>query len=329
MAIGDKALTPRFPRKAEHAFLVTPQAAFGAPTYTGAQALHYTSFDPTRQQDAQASPEYGGDTVGANIDPSDPDFGDVTVNAPLQTNLCLNEIGFLLAYLLGAPTTKVLVAGKKHQHIFTSGAATLPLATMVCEDSEGGKVIDSVVLASLALSLAQGGGKQICDFTTVARDMIRAATGTIDSASAAAPPARLFVPKSGWTVAMDNVNIGRLLSATLNYSADINSDRYVNSGETIGDSYIGDPTASLQFALRHVNEAQRALFDDHAVPKAFTLTGAAAGGHSIVFNLPRAFVPKLFPTADDKLQQLSSTATGARSGSSAMTVTLVNSLAGY
>lgn len=333
MPIGSNATTANLPRKAEKGFLVAPQAAFGTPTYTGAQPLHFTEFNPDRQQEAQVAREYGGATVGSAIDPGDSDFGDVSVSAPLQTNLCLNEIGFLLAYALGAPVSTDL-GGGKYRHVFASGKGALPLATVIETDRDGGRVLDSLAIGSLALAIAQGGGKQLVDFTTIARELVRASTADIDAATnAQAEVSRLFVPKSAFTATLDGTAIGRLLSANLNYSADLQTDRYVsgNAGvdETIGDLYVGDPTASLAVTLRHVGESQRALFDAKDVPKALAVRGVAPGGHSIEISLPRCFIPPVHPTADDRLQQLSFTATAARDGVSAVRVTLENAVAGY
>jgi len=330
MPITDADLTPRFPRDPETAFFLAPQAAFGTPTYTGLQALHFTDFDPQKPRDPIQEREYGGADVDGAIDQGEVVFGDITVTPPLKTNLCLNEIGFWLAYLLGAPTSTDLTGGR-YQHVFTSGKSQLPIGTLLLQDPEGARVIDSCVVGSLALAIAQGGGRQVCDFTTVARDMVQVPTATITAgvAAATAPPTRLFVPQKAWTVAMDGTNVGRLLSATLNYSADIGTDRYVDGGDAIGASYVGDPTASLQVSLRHVNEAQRALFDNENTAKALTLTGTAAGNHSIAISLPQAKIPPVYSAKDDKLRSLSLTATAERNNGSAMTITLINSLASY
>lgn len=328
--IGDDALTSALPRKAENAFFVAPQAAFGAATLTGLQALHHTNYAPTRQQDPEAAREYGGATVGANIDPSDPDFGDVTTQATLQTNLCLNEIGFALAYLLGAPVSTDETGGV-YKHIFKSGSAALPIATIIEEDREGGTVLDSAAITSLALAIAQGGGKQICDFNLIGRELDRETTANINSGTATAPPARIFVPKKAWTVSLDSVNVGRLLSASLNYANDMQTDRYGDGTDTIGDLYVGDPTCTTAVSLRYASEAQRAIFDDYETPKALSMVGRASATHSITLTQPRVFLPKTFPTDDDKLKQLSLNATAAKddTAGAALTVTLLNSVASY
>lgn len=328
MTINTAAKTGDFPRYREKLLAHAPQTVENTAETTGFTYLHFTNYDPDRQQPVEISEEYGD--TDTSVDPTQVDFGDVSVSSPLQTRLCLNEIGYHLAHLFGAPVTTG--AGPTYTHVFTSGKSELPYATIQDTDSATTRTARDVIYSSLALSLTAAGGVQLCDFNVMAKDLIMPSTA-VTGGDVTASPSRLFVPQKNWRVQVGGTQIGKLLTANINYSVDMQTDRYIEDTDTVSTFYVGDPSLTLTYEVRHVSEAQRAALGGLDNAASLSLIGTGPSGSSITLAAPRVEAPKVFPRKDDKLQKLMFDGKALRvtggSPEPMLTITLVNTVASY
>ena len=331
MPIGSDALTDSLPRLSDTQFFVAPQTDPDAPAIVGFQALHFTEYAPVRQQSAEASTEYGGAEAG-DVDPTDPEPGDADFSGNLSVRLCLNEIGFWLAYLLGAPTSTD-AGGGRHTHVFTSGSARLPLATIRDSTAIQTRTADAVALGGMSVELSRGGGIQTAGMPLSMKGLDVGPRVTTSTATYTDAPTRLLVPKNNWVTRIGGTQVGRVLGAALDYSTDLQTERYVEATDRVGGLFVGDPTLGLRLNLRAVSEAQRAVFGGFEDPLDIELEGTRPDGTGIVFHAPRVLGPVVFPSADDRLQALNFEGQAARTDGDTpapmLTVTLTNTVAAY
>lgn len=326
--IGDnsQAFTDKFPRYSEKTFHIAPQIDREVPATTNFQSLHFLDYTATEDQNTQTTPEYGGNSI--SVDAEDPDFGDFTISGNIRRRLCLNEEAIYLAYTLGKPVTTDNEDGT-FTHVYTSGKSILPLATIRDADSQNTRLVDSVAWNSLSLSIAQGGERQEVSSDLTPRSITLGPSDALAAADMNPPLDRLFVRKNQMRVLVDNSQLGRLLDGSFEYRTDIQTERYVEPGNSINAAFVGDPTLSISFGVRHVTEAQRAALGGPKTPLNVSIIGdgPVVGGAqtSIKYEVPRVLGPRVLPEKDDKLQRLNFTRNASRGLTEWMLrVTLVN-----
>jgi len=324
---GSQAYTDDNPRYSEKTFHIAPQTNPEAAATTGFQALHFLTYEPTRDEGVEVAAEYGG--AISSVDPTDPEFGDVNFGASLSRRLCLNEEAVYLAYALGKPTTTDNADGT-FTHVYQSGKSVLPLATLRDADSQNVRLVEAAFNA-LSLSIARGGGSQEVTSDLVPLNYEVAAAAALASGDQIAEMARLFVAKNNMRVTLDGTQLGKLLDASFNYTPDVQGERYVQPGDRINSTYVGDPSLSVGFGVRHVSEVQRAALGGKDTPLNIKIIGdgPSVGGvaTSITYEMPRVKGPLTFPTKDDKMQKLNFTGNASRGSTDWMLkVTLVNTV---
>lgn len=324
---GSQAYTDDNPRYSEKTFHIAPQTNPETAATTGFQALHFLTYEPTHSEGVEASTEYGG--LSTSVDPTDPEFGDIDFAAPLTRRLCLNEEAVYLAYALGKPTTTDNDDGT-FTHVYTSGASILPLATLRDADSQNVRIVEAAFNA-LSLSIARGNGTQEVSSDLVPLNYALSAAGTLAAGDQIAEMTRLYVAKNKMRVTLDGTQLGKLLDASFNYTPDVQGERYVQPGDRINSTYVGEPSLSVGFGVRAVTEAQRAALGGRDTPLNVKLIGdgPSVGGvsTSITYEMPRIIGPLVFPTKDDKLQKLNFTGNASRGSTDWMLkVTLVNTV---
>lgn len=323
---NDQAFTDQFPRYSEKTFHIAPQTDPDMPANTGFQTLHFLDYTPSEDQNTENTPEYGGGS--ASVDATDPDFGDITVSGNIRRRLCLNEEALYLAYALGRPET-VENGDGTFTHIYTSGKSILPLGTIRDADTQNTRLVDGVAWNSLSLAIAQGGGRQEVSSDLTPRGITLNPPSPLDDAAQLSAVDRLFVRQNQMRVMVDNVQLGRLLDGSLEYNADIQTERYVEPGDRINATYVGDPTLAISFGVRHVTEAQRAALGGPDAPLNVKIVGdgPVINGiqSSITFEVPRVIGPRVLPEKDDKLQRLNFAGNASRGTTDWMLrVTLIN-----
>lgn len=322
---GAQAYTDAFPSQTETQFYLAPQTAQDAEAENNFQALHFTNYTPQRQQGTVDEREFGGsDTL---VDPTDAAFDQPTFSGTLEQRLCLNEAVFMLAYAFGAPVTTAGPSAGLFQHVFTSGKNALPYATAIDVNPTAKRTVLGMAMNGLSANIDSTGGTQILTSNFQARDIQMAASASVEAADA---PARLFVPKNAFEARIDDVKIGHMLDGTFNYSPNLQAENYVDSVETVGAHYVGDPTLTATLNLRHVSEAQRNSFGG---PTPFALEFFAAGplaGTSFSFKMNRLKAPISLPEPDDRLGRLTLNAAGSKTEGATplpmITITVINQI---
>lgn len=319
--------TDTLPRYTEKTFHLSPEDTGVTPSTSRFQPLHFVEYSADRTQSLDTSREYGGGSAtGTNLDAPDPDFGDVDITASLTTRLCLNEFYFACAMLFGAPVT-TSVAGGKFQHVFTSGKGEIPLGTLRDRDSQNTRLVGGVGYNTLEMAIARSGGTQLVTHALLPQTYDLQAASDLAAGDQLAEVARLFVPKTDFRVEIGGTRLGRLIDANLNYTNDLQGERYVDGTDGISASYVGDPLINLSFGVRHATEAQRAALGGRDNPMDVALIGDGPDGTSVRFAAPRVIGPVVYPTKDDKLNKLSFEGQASKNtGGAALSVTLVNTI---
>lgn len=327
--IGDtnQTYTDQFPRYSEKTFHIAPQTDPDAAATSGFQALHFLDYTPSRDQDTQVITEYGGGST--SVDSIDTEFGDLTLGGNIRRRVCLNEEALYLAYALGLPETTDNGDGT-FTHIYTSGKAVIPLSTIQDADTQNRRIVDGVAMNSLSLAIARGNGTQEVSSDLVPRGY--EINGTALPAAAFLPAFdRLFVSKNNFSVQVDGTELGRLLDASFEYNADVQTERYVEPVERIQSSFVGDPTLTIGFGVRHISETQRAALGGPETPLNVKIIGrgpdVAGTPTSVTYESPRVLGPIILPVKDDKLQRLNFSGNASRGNTDFMLrVTLINTI---
>jgi len=311
---ADQKFTEAMPRDDERLFYFARQTSDTTPAITSMQPLHFLTWNPTRSQSVDQVQEYG---VIGNVDSTDPEFGDVEVPPASETHrLCLNEEFFRLVTLLGVPTTTEPSTGV-FEHTFTSGKAVLPTATIRDTDSQTTRQTWGLAASSYALNVSRAGGVQDVSMAFQPRDM------DIDPAVALAPAdiraevARIFVPRQGFSVEVNDVNVGKLLETNLTYTTDLQTEKYVGGADGHDAIFVGDPSLTVGFAVRFRTEAQRAALGGPDTPMKVAITGTGPNGSEIRFEMDRVFGDAVYPAKDGVLQRLTFSGQAARSTTNA------------
>jgi len=327
--IGDtnQAYTANLPRYSEKSFHLAAQTDPDAPADTGFQALHFLDYTPSQTQDTQTVTEYGG--ASNSVDATDPEFGDITVAGALQRRLDLNEECLYLAFALGVPVTTANPDGT-FTHVYTSGKPILPLATIRDADQHNTRLVDGVAFNSLSIAVARAGGTQVVNSDLVPRGYELNGAALPEAAFSDAFD-RLFVAQNNMSVKVNDTQLGRLIDASFEYNADIQSERYVQPGDRVNETFVGDPTLTLGFGVRHVSEAQRAALGGPDAPMNVKIVGlgpvVGTAQTSITYEAHRVIGPIVFPEKDDKLQRLNFSGNASRGTEDHMLkVTLVNTV---
>lgn len=320
---GDQAYTDAFPSQTETQFYLAPQTEQATEAATGFKALHFTNYSARRAQGTVDEREFGGsDTL---VDPSDAAFDQPTFDGTLEQRLCLNEIVYMLAYAFGAPVTTAGPSAGLYQHVFTSGKNALPYATAIDVNPTAMRKVIGMAMNGLTGNIDSTGGTQILTSNFQARDIQMAASAAV---TAAAAPARLFVPKNAFEFRVDDVKIGAMLDGSFNYSPNLQAENYVDAAETVGAHYVGDPTLSATINLRHVSEAQRTAFGGDTPFAGEYFASGPLGGTSFSFKMNRLKAPVSLPEPDDRLGKLTLNATGSKTEGATpvpmITVTVIN-----
>ena len=213
MGIGAAAETADFSKKPEKKFYIAPQPTDTAVAITAFQSLHYVDFNLKDSQDSETDNEYGGED--GSLDASDVALGDIRSAGDMTTRLCLNEIGFHLAHAYGAPATSGV---GPYVHVFNSGAARLPLATSVLEDGTRRQTGNSVVYGGIKVDIDRGAAFQKVGIPLFARQAAWTDSAALAGVDTVAAVARLFVPKNGWVCKINDVAVGKLITAGVDYS---------------------------------------------------------------------------------------------------------------
>jgi hypothetical protein len=258
--------TTALPRGRQTRLRLAYQTAFAVAATTGFQELntYNHTFNPSR-------PLQDDDVLGAGfqnlVDERPAAPGLEEADAPIQVPLDLNQIGFWLKALLGAPTTSGTTT---KTHVFTSGAASLPSLTLEREFAAGQfELLTGGVAKSAKFDFAPANGFRAVDLSFAARQ-VSAPYATTAAGSPTIQTLLNRIPASIGNIKLGGTQIGSVTAAEFMLTNDLELDRYV------GDPFrsaaaLNATNGEINFTARYTTDALRA----QANPDATTLLPAA------------------------------------------------------
>lgn len=266
------------------------------------------------------------DQLGFGREGLDPVYDVVNNDGDIVIPVDLRGIGFWLRQTFGPPTTTGPVNGK-YTHVFTSGAASLPSTSieMGNPDEPAWSTNYGAVVNSLKISLSRSG------MLNATLSLI--AQGETDPVNASI--AGVTTPLRGprFAQAVGNITVEGGVAADI-VSADISYSNGLDKVEVIrADGRIGgvDPGKGMTSGSMTARGPRGILFTKaRAKLPAVVSFGWAQDGGSLVFSLPRVFLPKpKRPVAGPKGIQATFNYQASGASGAQLTTTLVNDVASY
>jgi hypothetical protein len=260
------------------------EATFGTTPSTGFFKLPFVSHGMGEEQ-----PLIEDDQLGFGREGLDPTYDVITNDGDIVVPVDLRGIGFWLRQTFGAPTTATPSAGK-YAHTFTSGATSLPSATV--EFGNPDMPIFSAhygaAVNSMKIDLARSG---MLNATLSMIAQGEADPGTVSIAGAATALRGPRFAQATGSISIDGTPVGDVVSANLSYSNQLDKVEVIREDGRIGGIDPGKAMSSGSLSTRFTNLA---LFNKARAktPVALSFGWKLDGGFSLIFSLPRVFLPK-------------------------------------
>lgn len=229
------------------------------------------------------------DQLGFGREGLDPTYDVITNDGDITVPVDLRAIGFWLRQTFGAPVTAGPVAGK-YTHTFSSGAPLVPSTSvefgnpdMPIYSAHYGAVVNQ-----LKIAMARSG------MLNAALSMIAQGETNPAAVSAAGVLTVLQGPRfaqATGSIEIDDVVAASIVSADIGYSNNLDKVEVIRADGRIGGVDPGVARASGTINTRFTD---RALYDKARgkVPVKLKFGWAMDGGYSLIFTLPRVFLPK-------------------------------------
>ena len=219
----------------------------------------------------------------------------------------LNQLGFWLTLIMGAPTSTDNGDGT-HTHVFKTGADTLPSATLQRQlGAERWKVVEGLKVNSIGFGLAKTeDGYRTFRLDCMARRVytVKQAAAPIDAAPAALP-ARAKLPAKRGLARLDAVVQASLMSGEFTLANNLAREDLADSADAAGDlasdflpgdvQFTGSPT--FRFKKGAALNGAIDIFDSHRTPFALEVEYALSDAASLLVAAPRCFAPPSVPAA--------------------------------
>lgn len=266
------------------------------------------------------------DQLGFGREGLDPVYDVVNNDGDIVIPVDLRGIGFWLRQTFGPPTTTGPVNGK-YTHVFTSGAASLPSTSieMGNPDEPSWSTNYGAVVNSLKISLSRSG------MLNATLSLI--AQGETDpvAASIAGVTTQLRGPRFAQAVGnitVEGATAADIVSADLSFSNNLDKVEVIRSDGRIAGV---DPGKAMTSGSLTARGPRGTLFTKaRAKLPASVSFGWTQDGGSLVFSLPRVFLPKpKRPVAGPKGIQATFNYQASGASGAQLTTTLVNDVASY
>jgi hypothetical protein len=267
------------------------------------------------------------DQLGFGREGLDPVYDVITADGDLVVPVDLRGFGFWLRQTFGPPATSVPANGK-YTHVFTSGAPSLPSTSIEIgqPDEPSYSAHYGLVVNTLKIALARSG------MLNATLSMI--GQGEVDPtlASVAGSPTAQRGPRfaqATGSIMVDGAVAADIVSADVAYSNQLDKVEVIRDDGRIAGV---DPGKAMSNGSVVVRGPRGILFAKARgkIPAALSFGWNLDGGNSLMFGLPRVFLPRpKRPISGPK--GITSTFNWQASGAAAaqMTVTLVNDVASY
>ncbi len=174
---------------------------------------------------------------------------------PLEAAFCLTEMGYWLKLFFGSPVT---TGAGDFVHVFKSGAAALPFATLQRKlSATDWRRVKGVMGNTLSLRAEKVDGYPRLSLGLIGRDEVTETTGLAGVVTGAVP---LLRPSNARALARwDGVLMGSTTSVSLNFSNNLERINDLNGSEAPGTIDPGDVTLSGDMTIRYSDATWEAL----------------------------------------------------------------------
>lgn len=295
-------------------------------TYGATPAANFFKLPFVSHNLGEEQPLLEDDQLGFGREGLDPTYDVITNDGDLVVPVDLRGIGFWLRQTFGAPAT--VANGGKFTHTFSSGAAVLPSASIEIgnPDMPVFSTNYGAVVNQLKIGMARSG------MLNASLSMI--AQGETDPAnvSAAGVLTALQGPRfaqATGSIKVDGVTAASIVSADIGYSNNLDKVEVIREDGRIGGV---DPGVSKASGTIRTRFADRVLYDKARgkTPVALSFGWKIGTDYSLIFTLPRVFLPKpkrAIPGPKGIMADFNWQASGAAAAQ--LTATLVNDVTAY
>ena len=228
------------------------------------------------------------DQLGFGREGLDPVYDVITNDGDLTVPVDLRGIGFWLRQTFGAPTTTA--ASGTYTHVFKSGAAAIPSTSIEVghPDEPSYSVHFGAAVNSLKIAMARSG------LLNAVLSLITQGETTPVGASVAGVPTALqglrFAQATG-SIKVDGTAAADIVSADITYSNQLDKVEVIREDGRIGGI---DPGKAMTTGAVVARGARGVLFTKGRakIPVELALGWKLDGGYSLVFSLPRVWLPR-------------------------------------
>ncbi len=267
------------------------------------------------------------DQLGFGREGLDPTYDVITNDGDLTVPVDLRGIGFWLRQTFGAPTTAAPVGGK-YAHTFASGTPSLPSTSievgnpdMPIFSTHYGAVVNQLKISMARSGMLNAVLSLIAQGETDPADVSAAGVLTLMQGPR-------FAQATG-SVLVDDVVAASIVSADINYSNNLDKVEVIREDGRIGGVDPGVSKGSGSISTRFIDKA---LYNKARgkTPVKLQFGWKMDGGYSLIFTLPRVFLPKPKRKIDGPKGIMADFAYQASGASGAqITVVLTNDVASY
>ncbi|MGI4879907.1 MAG: phage tail tube protein [Janthinobacterium lividum] len=296
------------------------ETTYGTPPTTGFIALPFVSSNLGEERGL-----IGSDLLGLGREPQDPTYdvanndGDVTVPVDVRA------LGYWLKLLFGAPTTTTVTTLK--QHVFTSGALTLPSMSIEIGNPDVPNFSTNYGVRGNQLKIALTRSGLLNAVISCIAQGETVPTATTNAGTAAVVPITRFAQATG-TIKRNGAILGSVVGADFTYSNALDKVETIRPDGRIEDADPGMVMLSGSLTTRFKDTT---LLTDATGQTPVDLSyGWTNGLFSLIIDAPRVYLPQVKRpvSGPNGIQAQANWQASGGSGHSC-TLTLVNDVATY
>jgi hypothetical protein len=243
-----------------------------------------------------------GQVVDNDRDMTDPGPGLKSGSGPLVIPADLNQLLFWLELAFGAPATTG--ADSDWEHVFTSGEANLPSATLeIPFGASRIKVVDGAMVNGFTFGLDKAAGYRTFSLDILARDVTD--LGQSASSIAGTPvalPARSKVPAAKGLVRFNDTLSGTIVGGDMAVANNLEAINFADGNAYAGAMDPGDFAFSgsprFRFKRGDALNGILDLFADEATPFKMEMEYQISATRTLIITAPRCFAPHTVPSID-------------------------------
>ncbi|MES3152955.1 phage tail tube protein [Sphingomonas faeni] len=259
------------------------ETAYGTPPASGYTKLPFVSCNLGAEQGLIES-----DLLGQGRSPADPTYDVVTNDGDIVVPLDRIALGYWLRLLFGAPSS--LPTATAFQHLFTSGAAVLPSASIEIgmPDRPSYSTHYGVRAGTLQITMQRSGLSSMTLGLIGKGETVPSLTSNVGTLATFGSIDR-FAQASG-SIMIDGAVVGEVTTAQVSYSNGLDKDETIRADGEINDVDAGMPSASVSLTTKF---ADLTLYNKATskTPVSIKLNWGT-GDSAFEITLARVFLPR-------------------------------------